>query len=142
MVNKCLHKLSDIILIGIFTFLSNGEDYEDMVLFGKTHGLQLSNYLSLEHGVPSHDTFNRVFSLLQPSVLEGLLDAYGKELITSLSEQQICIDGKKIKGVSPKSRGCQGFYIVNAWISSHKLCIGQKKIEAKSNEIKAKIYIR
>jgi predicted transposase YbfD/YdcC len=137
MEKKCLHKLSDILLLGIMTFLSNGEDYEDMVLFGKRHGNNLGAYLTLANGVPSHDTFNRVFKMLNPSVLEDLLKAYGKELVETLSDKQICLDGKKLKGVSPRSRGVEGYYIVSAWISSEKLCIGQSKVEDKSNEITA-----
>ena len=136
-VNKCSHKLSDILLIGLFTYLSNGEDYEDMVLFGNSHKDFIEDYCSLEHGIPSHDTFNRVFSLLAPDVLRRCLNDYGKDLIGLLSEKQICFDGKKLKGVSPTSRGNQGLYIVNAWVAENRLCIGQKKVEDKSNEITA-----
>ncbi|WP_294316494.1 transposase family protein, partial [uncultured Chryseobacterium sp.] len=67
--NKCSHKLSDILLIGLFTYLSNGEDYEDMVLFGKSHKDFIEEYCYLKNGIPSHDTFNRVFSLLHPDIL-------------------------------------------------------------------------
>jgi hypothetical protein len=57
---KCLHKLSDILLIGLFTyFLSNGEDYEDMVLFAQSHKEFLKPYATLPNGIPSHDTFSR-----------------------------------------------------------------------------------
>lgn len=134
---KCKHKLSDILLIGLFTYLSNGEDYEDMRLFGLTKGHLLPEYLSLPNGVPSHDTFNRVFQLLDCSVLKKCLTDHGKELIDILSEKQICIDGKKLKGVSPTSRGNQGLYIVNAWVSENRICIGQQRVEDKSNEIEA-----
>lgn len=134
---KCKHKLSDILLIGLFTYLSNGEDYEDMVLFGTTKGHLLKEYLSLPNGIPSHDTFNRVFQILDCSVLKKCLTDYGKSLIDILSEKQICLDGKKLKGVSPTSRGNQGLYIVNAWLSENRLCIGQERVDDKSNEIEA-----
>lgn len=135
--NKCSHRLSDILLIGLFTYLSNGEDYEDMVLFGKSHKDFIEEYCYLENGIPSHDTFNRVFSLLHPDILRGCLNDYGKDLVGLLSEKQICFDGKKLKGVNPTSRGNQGLYIVNAWVAENRLCIGQKKVEDKSNEIRA-----
>ncbi len=114
MINKCYHKLSDILLIGRFTYLSNGQDYEDMVLFGQTHTDFLKEFIELPHGIPSHDTFNRVFTLLEPSLLLQFLTDYGKELIDVLSERQICLDGKKLKDVSPTTKGNKGLYIVNA----------------------------
>jgi len=137
MINKCYHKLTDILLIGLFTYLSNGQDYEDMVLFGKTHIDFLKEFIELPNGIPSHDTFNRVFTLLEPSLLREFLTDYGKELIDVLSERQICLDGKKLKGVSPTKKGNKGLYIVNAWVCENRLCIGQKKVDDKSNELTA-----
>ncbi|MDR0364928.1 MAG: transposase family protein, partial [Bacteroidales bacterium] len=69
MEKKCSHLLSDLLTIGLFTYLSNGEDYEDMVLFAQTHKEFLTSYVSLPNGIPSHDTFRRVFSMLEPDVL-------------------------------------------------------------------------
>jgi predicted transposase YbfD/YdcC len=137
MEKKCLHKLSDILLIGILTYLSNGEDYEDMVLFAKTHEEFLKEFIELGNGIPSHDTFNRVFSTIEPELLRQCLNSYGKDMIGSLTEKQICLDGKKLRGVSPSSRGNRGLYIVNARVSENRLCIGQKKVDDKSNEITA-----
>ncbi len=134
---KCTHRLSDILLIGLFTYLSNGQDYEDMVLFGKTKGKEFPALLSLSNGVPSHDTFNRVFKILDCELLRKCLRDYGKDIIDILSEKQICFDGKKLRGENPQSRGNKGLYIVNAWVAENKLCIGQEKISDKSNEIEA-----
>jgi hypothetical protein len=131
---KCLHKLSDILFIGLLTYLSNGEDYEDMVLFAQSHESFLREYIELANGVPSHDTFNRVFTVLEPELLRRCLNEYGKGILDLLSEKQICLDGKKLKGASPGSRGNQGLYIVNAWVAENRLCIGQQKVEDKSNE--------
>ena len=134
---KCLHKLSDILFIGLLTYLSNGEDYEDMVLFANIHESFIKEFAELSNGIPSHDTFNRVFSLLEPDLLRQCLSEQGKGILDILAEKQICFDGKKLKGVSPSSRGNRGFYIVNAWVAENRLCIGQKKVEDKSNEITA-----
>jgi hypothetical protein len=54
-----------------------------------------------------------------------------------LSEKRICLDGKKLRGLSPGSRGNKGLYTVNAWVSENQVCVGQKKVEDKSNEITA-----
>lgn len=137
MAGKCHHKLSDILLIGLLTYLSNGEDYEDMVLFSKTHKDLLSEYIELPNGIPSHDTFNRVFSMLSADVLRECLNNYGKDLVSILSEKQICMDGKKLRGRDPRSKGNHGLYIVNAWVSEDRVCIGQKRVDDKSNEIEA-----
>ena len=132
-----MHKLSDILLIGLLTYLGNGEDYEDMDLFAQIHEYFIKDVVELPAGIPSHDTFNRVFSSLEPDFLSKCLDAHGKGIIGVLSEKQICLDGKKLKGTSPSSRGNQGLYIVNAWVAENRLCIGQKKVEDKSNKITA-----
>jgi hypothetical protein len=137
MVNKCSHKLSDILFIGLLSYLSSGEDYEDMVLFGKTHQVFLKEYIPLPNGIPSHDTFRRVFSILEPDVLRVCLNEYGKDVVGLLSEKQICFDGKKLKGVSPTSRGNRGLYILNSWVAENRICIGQKRVDDKSNEIAA-----
>lgn len=137
MMGKCLHKLSDILIIGLFTYLSNGEDYEDMVLFAKTHSEFLSDYADLPNGIPSHDTFNRVFSCLHPDILRRCLTEHGRDILDVLCEKQICFDGKKLKGVSPTSRGNKGLFIVNAWVAENRLCIGQKRVDEKSNELTA-----
>ncbi|MDR0682788.1 MAG: transposase family protein, partial [Dysgonamonadaceae bacterium] len=59
---------------GLFTYLNNGEDYEDMVLFAKSHKEFLRPYAELPNGIPSHDTFRRVFSLLEPDILRRCLN--------------------------------------------------------------------
>jgi hypothetical protein len=74
---KCLHKLSDILFIGLTTYLSNGEDNEDMVLSSHTHESFLREYIELANDIPSHDTFNRVFSMLEPDILRQCLNDYG-----------------------------------------------------------------
>jgi predicted transposase YbfD/YdcC len=134
---RCDHLLSDILLIAICTYLVGGSDYQDMVLFGKERGKSLEGLLVLPNGVPSHDTFARVFSLLDSSSLEKCLSDYGKDILEVLSEKQIAIDGKKLRGVSPTTRGNAGLYILNAWVCENGLCIAQQKVEDKSNEITA-----
>ncbi len=137
MEGKCKHKLGDIVFIGLLTYLSNGEDYEDMVLFAENNYDFIKNYCELANGIPSHDTFNRVFTNLEPIVLKELLENYGKEVINVLTEKHICVDGKKIRGANPNVKGNKGLYIVNAWVAENNICIGQQKVEDKSNEITA-----
>lgn len=132
---KCKHRLADILLIGICTYLSNGQDYEDMVLFAQSKAAQVGDLLELPNGVPSHDTFNRVFQLLNPELLKSCLGKHGQAILDILAHKQIALDGKKLRGVTPHSKGTSGLFIVNAWVSENRLCIGQHKVEDKSNEI-------
>lgn len=134
---KCLHPLMDILFISLCTLLSNGEDYEDMAEYGRQKEEWLKTKLLLPNGIPSHDTFNRVFQLLEPEELKLCLGSDGRSLLSSISGHLINFDGKKIKGESPKSRGNKGLYILSAWVGDHKICIGQEKIQDKSNEIQA-----
>lgn len=134
---RCLHRLKDILFIAFCTLLSNGEDFEDMVEFGHQRYDWLNGILDLANGIPSHDTFNRVLQMINPEQLSSCLARDGQLLLDSLAGQLVNFDGKKMRGVSPKSRGNQGLYILSAWVSSHRLCIGQKKVKDKSNEISA-----
>ncbi|MFN0200279.1 MAG: transposase family protein [Bacteroidia bacterium] len=96
---KVKHLLSDIILTSLFTLFANGHDYQDMVIFSKPHGEKLKKYLTYPNGFPSHETYERVFSMIEPCHFVRLLSAYSQHFIECLSEKQICLDGKKLKGV-------------------------------------------
>jgi predicted transposase YbfD/YdcC len=136
-VGRCSHLLSDVLMIALLTYLTGGTDYQDMYLFGKERGQEFDGLLQLPNGVPSADTFERVFKKLKSESLHTCLDSYGKEILGRLSEKQIVLDGKKLRGVHPGSKGNSGLYILNAWVSENRFCIGQEKVEEKSNEITA-----
>lgn len=134
---KCLHKLTDILFIALCALLSNGEDFEDMAEFGHQRREWLESFLELPNGIPSHDTFNRVLQLIDPEKLTLCLGVGASELINDVKGKLISFDGKKIRGVSPRSRGNKGLYILSAWVNENRICLGQKKVEDKSNEIRA-----
>jgi len=137
-VGRCDHLLSDILIIAICTCITGGTDYEDMELFGKERGEQLKgSLLELPNGAPSSDTYRRVFNSLEVESLNNCLNLHGKEILAGLAEKQIILDGKKLKGVSPTSRGNSGCYILNAWVNENRICAGQAKVDDKSNEITA-----
>jgi predicted transposase YbfD/YdcC len=136
-VNRCTHKLSDILFIALSTLICNGEDFEDMEEFAHQRHDWLSSLLELPGGIPTHDTFNRVLQRIEPEALGKALVEDGQVLLDTLNEKQIILDGKKIKGVCPGSKGNSGLYILSAWVSENRLCVGQTKVEDKSNEITA-----
>ncbi|MDR1524413.1 MAG: ISAs1 family transposase [Tannerella sp.] len=106
-----------------------------MFILAKSHKEFLNPYAALPNGIPSHDTYRRVISLLNPDVLRRCLNDYGKDITGLPAEKQISPDGKKLRGVSPTSRGNTGLYIVNTRVSENRLCVGQKNVEDRSNEI-------
>jgi predicted transposase YbfD/YdcC len=137
-VGRCDHLLSDILTVAVCTFVTGGTDYQDMYVFCKERGEQLKgSLLQLPNGAPSVDTYERVFMHLDSDSLKNCLITYNKEILDCLSEKQIVLDGKKLKGVSPTSKGNSGCYILNAWVSENRICVGQEKINDKSNEITA-----
>lgn len=135
--SRCLHRLKDILFIAFCTILSNGEDFEDMVEFGHQRLAWLEEILELPNGIPSHDTFNRVLQLVEPEQLINCMGEDAQDLIEDVKGKLVSFDGKKMRGVSPKSRGNKGLYILSAWVGENRLCLGQKKVEDKSNEITA-----
>ncbi len=135
--SRCLHRLKDILFIAFCTVLSNGEDFEDMVEFGHQRLDWLEEILELPNGIPSHDTFNRVLQLIEPEQLMLCMGEDAQDLIKEVKGKLVSFDGKKMRGVSPKSKGNKGLYIMSAWVGENRLCLGQKKVEDKSNEITA-----
>jgi predicted transposase YbfD/YdcC len=108
-----------------------------MHIFARERGKSLSGLLLLPNGTPSADTFERVFKRICPAELEACLLAYGQRILSDLAEKQVVIDGKKQRGASPTKRGNEGLYLLNVWVSENRFCVAQKKVEDKSNEIKA-----
>ncbi len=134
---RCLHKLSDVLFIAICTLISNGEDCHDMVSFALEREDWLRNLIALPNGIPSHDTFYRVLQMVDPEDLGAIMENEGTSFFDAYKDKLISIDGKKLRGVSPKERGNKGLYILSAWVSENGLCIGQEKVADKSNEITA-----
>ena len=108
-----------------------------MQFFAEERSEWLADRLSHPGITPSHDTFNRIFQIVDPEHLRQGLAEDGRRLLDSLEGQLINIDGKKLKGSNPISRGNSGLFILNAWVSDHSICIGQTKVMDKSNEITA-----
>ncbi|MDR1103585.1 MAG: transposase family protein, partial [Tannerella sp.] len=105
---RCLHLLSDILLTGLCTYFNGRFRYQDMRLSGLECGSSPGDLLSLPHGVPSEDTFERVFKSINPDKPKSCLHVYGNHILTDLSGKQIVTDGKKQRGVSPATRGNRG----------------------------------
>lgn len=128
-----LHKLEDIIIIGLCTLLCNGEDFTDMEEFGKQREEWLRQFLTLPNGIPDSDTFRRVFERITPEALsECLYDWLGHHLEEG---RVIAVDGKTIRG--SKSKSHKAYHVVSAFAAENQLVLGELVTEEKSNEITA-----
>jgi predicted transposase YbfD/YdcC len=131
------HKLIDIIVIAICAVICGAEGWVDMELFGNSKLHWLKTFLELPHGIPSHDTFGRVFSMIDAQQFQ--LAFYGWVLaVNEITQGQIInIDGKCLCGSDDKRLGKRAIYMVSAWAEANEIVLGQRKVDEKSNEITA-----
>ncbi len=129
------HKLVDILVIGLCSQLTGGEGFNDMALFGRAKRTWLKTFLELPHGIPSHDTFNRVFSVIDPECFLECFVQWVQGICSALAGEVVSIDGKALRRALDD--GASIPYIVSAWASENGLVLGQVKVNDKSNEITA-----
>lgn len=132
-----LHQLGDILTIAILAVLAGGNGWEDMEVYGLSKQAWLSTFLPLPNGIPSADTFRRVFERLNPQQFEHCFEQWVNQLVQDLGIQVIAIDGKKLRGSYDRQSGSKALHFVSAWSSEHRLVLAQTKVENKSNEITA-----
>lgn len=138
MLGKVTHQLEDVLRLALFAVICCCEEYEEMHEFtvSRIEELRRKRLVSMECGVPSEDTFRRVLSSICPDQLHRCLVAYGQDILDELSEKQIAIDGKKLRGTSPSvASSDKGLYTLNVWVSENEICIGQHEVNDKTNEI-------
>ena len=134
-INK-LHKLEDILLIGIISVICAADTWKDMETYAKAKEDFLRSFLDLPNGIPSDDTFNRVFSSIDSEQFEACFIDWVSDLIDLTGGEIIPIDGKTLRGA--KSNGQKSpFHMVSAWASKNNMVLGQVKVSEKSNEITA-----
>lgn len=129
------HKLIDVLVIGLCSMLTCGEGFNDMELFGRARLDWLRTFLELPNGIPSHDTFNRVFSAVDPGCFLDCFVRWVRGLCPALGNDVVAIDGKALRHAL--NEGCSIPYIVSAWAARNGLALGQVRVDDKSNEITA-----
>ena len=130
------HLLEDIIFIAIASVICGAETWNDMESYGRNKLPWLEGILSLPNGIPSHDTFNRVFSALDPVELESCFMAWVKSVARLTEGEVVSIDGKTLRGSRGKT-GKSFVHMVSAWSDANHMVLGQLKVDDKSNEITA-----
>src|SRR5918911_1953960 len=132
------HLLLDILVIALCTLLSGGEGFQDMELFGKSKRTWLQTFLTLPRGIPSHDTFGRVFARLNPRRFQECFLSWTQAVAQLTHGALVSLDGKTVKASFDRATAASPLHMVSAWCSENGgLVIGQIKTESKSNEITA-----
>lgn len=135
---RCTYSLADLLTIALLTYLCGGVDYVDMSEFARARARGLGLLASVEDGrSPSPDTFERLMSSVAPEHFERCLRDHGRQFLDTLNEKQVVIDGKKLRGTSPRLHGTKGDYLMNAFVSENSLAIEQLRLKDKENEITA-----
>ena len=135
------HLLEEILLITIAAVLSGANGWNEIEDYAYSKHAWLKSFLTLPSGIPSHDTFNRVFSALDPEELEKGFVAWVSSIAKLTAGEVVAIDGKTLRGASEPSKKGPGkkaiVHMVSAWANSNCLVLGQRRVDEKSNEITA-----
>jgi predicted transposase YbfD/YdcC len=134
---KVEHLLIDILVIAVCAVIAGAESWVDMALYGQNKADWLSTFLRLPNGIPAHDTFRRVFMLIDPEDFESRFTAWTQAFAVSVDREVVAIDGKTVRGSFDRSRDQGPLHIVSAWASERGLVLGQRQVGDKSNEITA-----
>jgi len=129
------HDLIDVLVIAICTLLCGGESFNDMEDFGHAKHDWFKTFLRLRNGIPSHDTFNRVFAALDPQQFLDCFLRWTQSLRQVVAQEIVAVDGKALRRALNKDQSIK--YVVSAWAESNGLVLGQLKVADKSNEITA-----
>lgn len=131
-----LHSLKDILALTICAVLSGCNDWEEIELYGNSKEKWLKTFLALPHGIPSHDTINRVFSALNTKDLQECFIDWVQSIAGISNGKVISIDGKRLcNGGTDGKKSI--IHMVSAWSNANNMVMGQVKTEDKSNEITA-----
>jgi len=132
-----LHNLWDIFAITILAVIAGADSWVEVANYGLSKVDRLRSFLELPNGIPSHDTFNRVFALLNPTAFQkGFLNWVGAIAQSTLG-RLVAIDGKTARHSFDKAAGKGALHLVSAWASENRLLLGQQAVDSKSNEISA-----
>jgi predicted transposase YbfD/YdcC len=127
----------DILVIAICAAICGADSWTEVELFGEAKYQWFKGFLELPHGIPSHDTFGRVFALLNPEQFQRCF----REWIAAVEEQTqgevVALDGKQLRRSHDRAKGKKAIYMVSAWAAGNGLVLGQRKVDEKSNEITA-----
>jgi predicted transposase YbfD/YdcC len=131
------HRLLDIVTIVLCAVICGADDWVAVETFGRAKQAWLRTFLALPGGIPSHDTFGRVFALLDPDEFRGCFLAWVQAVAGAPGEQVVAVDGKTLRRSHDRRAGKEALHLVSAWATASGLVVGQVAADANSNEITA-----
>lgn len=132
-----LHKLIDILTISICAVICGAKTYDQIEVYGQENYQWLNEFLELPKGIPSHDTFGRVFSYIDPREFQNCFMEWIAEVSRLLKGEIVAIDGKTLRRSYDSASEKKAIHIVSAWVTEQNIVLGQYKTSEKSNEITA-----
>ena len=138
-VGKVDHLLIDVLAITVCAVLAHAETFEDIALYGKHKENWLSQFLELPNGIPSHDTFRRVFMLVEAERFEACFVAWTRAVFKppENTPRQIAVDGKVMRRSFDRRKGNSPLHVVSAFATQSGLTLAQRVIAEKSGEAEA-----
>src|SRR3954468_9471835 len=134
---RCDHRLIDILVIAVCAVIACAESWCDIALYGRSKLAWLQRFLELSNGIPSHDTFRRVFMLLNADAFEACFARWAQSLMGEVEREGVAIDGKTVRRSGSRRHDHGPLHLVSAWVSDQGLVLGQREVDGKSNEITA-----
>jgi predicted transposase YbfD/YdcC len=133
--HRRLHLLQDILVIALSAVIAGAQDWQEIETFGRKRRDWLKRFLKLPKGIPSHDTFERVFDRITPRAFQACFREWVQALQEALSIKHVAIDGKTLRSSGSAKLG--PLHLVSAWATAQRLSLGQVAVDEKSNEITA-----
>lgn len=136
-LKKTEHKLIDIIVIAICAVICGADKWTQIEEYGKTNQAWFKKFLELPNGIPSHDTFGRVFSILSAADFQRCFQKWIQTVFEVTEGQVIAIDGKTLRRSHDRRNNKSALHMIHAWATANGVLLGQQKTREKSNEITA-----
>jgi len=131
------HALLNIIVIAVCAVISGADNWVEIEQWGTEKQAWLAQFMDLPNGIPSHDTFGRVFSRIDAEAFQTAFLGWVQSAFEVSEGQVVAIDGKQLRRSHDKRLGKAAIYMVSAWATNNHLTLGQRKVDDKSNEITA-----
>jgi predicted transposase YbfD/YdcC len=132
-----LHNLCDMIAIALCAVICGAESWEDVAEYGRQKRAWLQTFLRLPNGIPSHDTFNRLFRRLKPKPFQACFARWMQGLVEATDGRIVAIDGKTLRHSFDRASEKSALHMISAWAVENGVSLGQRAVDDKSNEITA-----